>query len=201
MKFIPCLVAALLVIPAFGSTTYTMTFTGGFYLSPEGPLHPFAPESGSFTYDATSGFSSFNIQYDHEKFDLTGSANAPTVCDSSGLNCLPGNPADAFTSLAENATWLSYESFSGTNIITNFIVSPYEDSTVGVISASGPGFPGFSPGQADLVRSGSFTMSTGTGPVPGVPEPGTVQMLSLAGLGLLSLSLARLRKGSKSKES
>ena len=199
MKFAHCFLAALIVLPAVASpTTYNLTFTGGFYLSPEGPVHPFAPQSGSFTYDPNSGFSGFTIQYDHENFDLTASANAPTVCDSSGLNCSPGNPSDAFTSLTENATWLSYESFSGTNIVTNFVLSPYEDSTIGTMSATAPGFPGFSPGQADLVRSGSFTMANGTGPGTATPEPGSARMLSIfGGVGLVFIVWARRRSRSK----
>ena len=54
-------------------TTYNITFTGG---SPN-------PTMGSFTYDSTNPqFSNYTVIWDGITFDLTSSANSPTIIGS-----------------------------------------------------------------------------------------------------------------------
>lgn len=184
---------AVFALPTLAfSSTYDMTFTGGVYLNLEGNVLPLAPQSGSFNYDPQSGFSNFVIQYQGESFDLTASANAPTLCNPSGQNCSSGNAASTFTLLTEQPSWYSFETYSGGAVVT-------ELSLANSISATAPVFPGFIIG--DSPRSGVFTLSGTTASDPGtptpdpgiptptpdpvVPEPGVSRLLALAVLSLL----------------
>ncbi len=168
---------ALLAGPAVAAPSYyTMAFTGGIPTNSNGGLIPLAPESGSFTYDSTAGFSSFVIQYLGETFDMTSAVNAA------------GTPTSTLNLLTENATWTSAEVTLNNVVVSNIQLS-------NKITGYAALFPGFSLG--DLARSGAYTLSSSVTPPPPppppptVPEPAAGSLVLVAGLGLLGLRWMR----------
>jgi hypothetical protein len=181
------LVSLLLFVSACAfaaPVTYTMAFTGGLYHA-NGQFEPFAPEAGSFTYDPGSGFSNFNVLYDGDIFDLTASANAPTVCISFS-NCSTGDPATGFNLLTTYNNWIADENFLGPNVLTILTLSPFGGDA---ISATGPVFPGFQSCCAPP-RTGTFTITA-------TPEPSTLKTFSTTALVLFSFAELRLRKAKR----
>jgi len=75
-------------------TTYDISFS---------PLFGLNPTSGSFTYDAKSGFSNFTVLWNGLKFDLTESANHPTI-SSSGCKSEMSNAAYSFALMSQSLT-------------------------------------------------------------------------------------------------
>jgi hypothetical protein len=167
-------------LPAFATpVTYSMSFTGGLYIGNQ--FEAFAPESGSFTYSATAGFSNFTVDYDGDVFDLTASANAPTVCVNFS-NCSIGDPATGFNLLMTHSTWIADEDFLGPTVLTVLTLSPFGGDA---ISASGPVFPGFES-CCGPVRSGSFTIAA-------VPEPSTLKTFSFAAASVFFYSFGMIK--------
>jgi hypothetical protein len=172
-SFLPFAVAAF-ALPALGNpVTYTMTFTGGPFLN--GVQHNLAPSSGSFTYDPTTGFSNFLVDYNGDVFNFTAAANSPTIC-SIPSSCSLGTAAEELQVLLNHDTWLDLEN-----------QPPYGASGIGVSTLDlDPGFANVSAHAA-----GFFSFGVGSPPAVGsytialVPEPGTLGMLLATTLSLL----------------
>jgi hypothetical protein len=180
-----CLLLSLAAcaIPATAApVTYDMTFTGGFFNDALNQEVPFAPSSGSFTYDSTGGFSNFIVLYDGAEFNFTAQANAPNIC-LGGSPCFAGTAADAFNLLTQDKTWESFETPLGPN--TNTFLS-LVDSSANTFYQTVPVFEGFQQ-CCGSPREGTYTIAA-------VPEPTTLPMLSVAALGLVGFVGFRLRK-------
>src|SRR5215469_1023406 len=76
-------------------TTYDIEFMTSFGT---------APSSGSFTYDPSTGFSAFIVQWDGVTFDLTSAANAPLQFGTTGCDGEGSTPQYGFIIMAEIAT-------------------------------------------------------------------------------------------------
>jgi hypothetical protein len=177
--------AAACAIPDFAAPiSYTMTFTGGLYSN--SVFHPLAPTSGSFTYDSSSGFSNFIVDYDGDVFNLTASANAPSVCATLG-NCVTGTPAEEFQMLMTDDQWSAFEPPADGGTKTNFLIG----NDLGGISADAAVFPGFGIGSPP--RTGTFSLTL----TSSVPEPATLKLLWAAALGFLGVAYLRSRKRAK----
>ena len=75
--------------------TYSIEFTTSFGT---------APSSGSFTYDPSTGFSAFIVQWDGVTFDLTSAANAPLQFGSTGCDSEGSTPQYGFIIMSQIAT-------------------------------------------------------------------------------------------------
>jgi hypothetical protein len=154
----PLVFLGTLAIPAVATpVTYDITFTGGYYHDPNGPFVNFAPDPATFTYDPSSGFSNFVVDFGPDTFNLTPSANT-------------GNYAANFLALIDGDVWNSYETPPGYNYYT-YLSLPgglYDQEAV---------FPGFQY-CCGPPFSGNYVITT-------APEPGTRQTFCLAVFCLL----------------
>jgi hypothetical protein len=172
------------VIPVLAiPVNYTMTFTGGPFEN--GVQINFAPASGSFSYDTTTGFSNFLVNFGSDTFDFTAAANAPTIC-STVSSCSPGTAVEEFQELTTHGNWTDHENSSftfGVSGINSLVLGDFH----GPISAQAAGFSNFTGTSPPAV--GAFTISA-------VPEPGTLEMFFVAALFLFQRTRAkRARRG------
>jgi hypothetical protein len=179
------------VLPVAGDpVTYTMTFTGGPFLN--GVQENFAPESGSFNFDTTSGFSGFLVYYDGDIFDFTAAANNPTLCTSaSPSSCSPATPAQELQQLMAHSMWMDTENSNPPGFNLDGVSTLSLGNFLGEISAQAPGFPFFVSTAPPAV--GTFTITA-------APEPGSFAMLSATTLAFLFLRAFRLPKTAKRSE-
>jgi hypothetical protein len=180
-----CLAASVATIVA-APVTYDMTFTGGFFSDSLNREVPFAPSSGSFTYDPASGFSNFIVMYDGATFNFTAQANAPEICIA-GSPCYSGTPADAFASLTTDSTWDSFETPIGYNTST-FLALAYSSGET--FYQTVPVFEGFQE-CCGSPRMGTFAVAAA---VP-TPEP-LLSPILVACLPVFAGLVARGRRGS-----
>jgi hypothetical protein len=166
MKFGLLLLAACALTADAAPVTYEMTFTG----------IPGAPQSGTFTYDAGSGFSEFFVQWNELTFDLTASANAPMNCNNSV--CVPSTAAMEFETLTTTDNWTGLWrepifTFPGVAILT---IGPSQggDEISAQVSIPGPEDPG-----------GGISAYAGNYDLTAAPEPATLSLLGLCGVGLI----------------
>lgn len=76
--------------------TYNIEFTTSFGTG---------PSSGSFTYDPSTGFSDFIVQWDGVTFNLTSAANAPLLgTRSTGCDHRGSTPQYGFIIMSQSAT-------------------------------------------------------------------------------------------------
>ena len=168
---VTCLVFALSFaapnVHADTVTNYTINFTGG------SPL----PTSGSFTYDSTvPAFSNFIVVWDGLTFNLTSSANNPTVVPPLP-GCIPAGtgPAESFALLSgcASGTWAAPPGLGtfaiGIPPIGSCCPSPPQFS---IFSSVGPSF-------SNDFGSGSYSIAA-----VATPEPSSLALM-LSGVGLV----------------
>jgi hypothetical protein len=165
-------------------TTYTINFTGAN-----------APTAGSFTFDAdTQIFSSFSVIWDAHTYDLTSSANAPTI-NGGGPPCIAGQTGGAATYTLISGScgpplplqfigWSAVDLPSGGDSFS-FAFDFQHFPAIGISVDGTVTFPA-DAGEPLLGASGGWTIAP-------VPEPSA---LSLLLMGLVSLAfMARKRTG------
>lgn len=186
----------VLLIAALGSpvakattTTYDITFTlsaGGVNAT-----------AGSFTYnDSTNKFSAFNVVWDGITFDLTSSANAPslngTPCVTSTGGVLTGGAA-SFALLNHLCTFgapdLTTDWFGKITSTTEFGLTTFDATNVNSITIYHS--QGVAGGTA--AGGGDWTLSTGTPPTP-TPEPSAGLMMGTALMAMAALGMMRRRE-------
>jgi hypothetical protein len=174
MGVIPFLLA-LGAVPAVASSVY---FTIDFTLTSGSPL----PASGSFFYDASTGtFTSFDVVWDGDVFDLTSAANAAPYlpgyieqpCILSGSTTGPQEVFNLLTNCPA-AYWVANDSSVSPTAPSFLIdVGAYNSTASYGVDVISPGLPTAPPTTA----TGGFA-STPT------PEPGSC-ILTLIGLSLV----------------
>jgi hypothetical protein len=155
--------------------SYDITFTGG---TGHGP---FMPESGSFSYDPSNGFSNFLVLWDGAIFDLTSSANAPSCQPEPSCS----TPAASFAALMNpSAIWTEATVYAGGPFSTTLSFEEFSDpQNFAAFGATVvPSLPEAVPYTPAV---GTFTVTLAT-----APEPATVGLL---GLGLLGAVAFRRR--------
>jgi hypothetical protein len=159
---------ALAAFPAMGATHYAVLFqtTSG---SP-------APVSGDFYWDGTS-FSNFLVTWNGVTFDLTSSANAPTINVGSGCAGAASTPAYGFLMMSENCPGASYGWTAQSLPFVSFFSFGENGNMI------------FGPGAISATASAS-----GTWNIAQMPEPGTLGMLGLGGVLLGGIGLMRRRQ-------
>ncbi len=179
MTLIPLLLA-LATLPAAASSSY---YTIAFSLTSSAPL----PTSGGFFYDAsTSTFSSFDVSWDGDSFDLTAGANAAPFytttdpCYSGAAN----GPQDIFLLLTA--------CYSDANP-TYYAGAPqwYGDNNLNPLAI---GYTAFGFETTPVLNQVTYAYDFGSGPAvqalggfqASTPDPGTYG-LTLIGLGLLMI--------------
>jgi hypothetical protein len=146
--------------------TYNIGFTTSFGT---------APSSGSFTYDPSTGFSAFIVQWDGVTFNLTSAANAPLQFGSTGCDSEGSTPQYGFIIMAQIAT--------GCNV-------SYAWGAQSTPPSASFGFSLFDPTTAedtiflDTNNGAILAFGGGTWRLTAVPEPTT---LGSALFGVLSI--------------
>ncbi|MFN7937363.1 MAG: PEP-CTERM sorting domain-containing protein [Bryobacteraceae bacterium] len=160
--------------------THLIQFTGG-------PTAPF----GMFSYDPSSSvFSKFVVFWSGSLFDLTSSANAPSV----GGACpgLDSSPATGFALMEKSLcdgldyNWLG---FPGNPSLFFFSASTPSQNAAG-ISGAGPA----TNNPLALSSGGEWTITSLSASISDVPEPSTLILFSTAGVMYI---LNRWRRASR----
>jgi hypothetical protein len=137
----------------------------------------FAPLTGSFTYDSslTKSFSFFTVDWDGFNFDLTDSANNPTLGAAS--TCIGGSTGAAatfaFLNCGYEGAWFAAED---TTTSLPFVALIGRDTSGGANTATIQA--GTAPGPSNIADSGDLTI------VQAAPEPSTTAFM-LIGLCLV----------------
>jgi hypothetical protein len=164
-----------------GPVNYTINF-----VTISGP-----PPTGSFTYDAASGFSNFQVAWHLSTLDFTSSANAPSIgylslptgCDSCGPNAAYG-----FILISESATGCSasyqWEADFAGHFGLHFVELRFE-----LVVASVPGTDAL-VGSTFGLPVGTDDHAEGTWSITqaDAPEPGTLGTMLLASAALLAIA-------------
>jgi hypothetical protein len=171
-------------VHADDDTDYIINFT----LSPPGTL----PTAGSFVYDNTTNtFLSFTVDWDGLVFDLTSSANNPSI-EGVGPPCISGATGPqatlALMTVCNSATPAAYwdgvnptPEQSSSNADFTFIATGSTPTTEEIEISPPGGIPGTETGDSGL---GSFDAIA-------TPEPGTFGLMML-GIGFVLVIRKRL---------
>jgi hypothetical protein len=175
-------IIALVLVAAIGApnahadsfTNYTINFT----LSSGSPL----PTTGSIVYDTTTNqFTSFNVVWDTITFNLTSSANSPTLSNIfvPPTACLGTTSAQNFLLLLSGCgtqfanTWQASVLSEGTTFVDRFTIQSLD------ANRNGLGAQGFMAPVGGESGTGTLTITQQS---EVVPEPGA-GILTLIGIG------------------
>ncbi len=179
--------AALILVAPLTAFAAPQTYVIDFVVT-QGSI---APTAGSFTYDATIGFSNFTVTWNGVTVDLSTAANAPTLFTTAGGYAI-GTAADAFSlmtnSLPQPRSYTNWAAFNNGGLGTYFGFKSGAGQPGGnesLVAVNG-GSAAFGTDPTNLVQAGSFSIAA-------VPEPATAAM-ALAGLVIL-LGASRRRGG------
>jgi hypothetical protein len=190
------LLAAAVAAPAFaGPITYTITFT---YTSVFPTTADLSAPSGSFIYDPDdpgAGISDFIVDWGNASFELTSSANNPSLASSPPTGCSSAVPGQSygFSILTQAVTGCGPGEvgfiwdgtyYGDTGFATFFLVLEVGTANDEIDADSFFSFD----------SSTSFEEANGTWATSGVPEPGTllpVLLFALAAAGMKTARAAR----------
>jgi hypothetical protein len=164
--FMLLLPTAVAFVPALKADVFDLqSYTINFNLNNG---HAPAPTAGSFTYDPDNHtFSNFLVTWDGIQFDLTNSANNPTVVGSA-LNCITGTGgAASFAFMTGSCASNQFISWDG--VSNQFSFGDVEGAAGFVIVGTS------SSSSSDLGNGGWTVTQQTTSPVP---EPSSLILLA-----------------------
>jgi hypothetical protein len=178
------LVAAGVSLPVHADiiTSYTINFT----IASGSP----APISGSFNYDSTTpGFTDFLVNWDGFVYDLTASANSPSIA---GTGCAgeASTPAYAFAIMSQSLTSCTYASIDSYFWQGN-VYAPATPPDSFVFNYEGAG-------NSDAIyalgtRRVSGPLAYGAWTITPTPEPSGIYILGTGLLAVAGMSWRRKR--------
>lgn len=184
MKNATCMITLLLTLGAIPALAAPLYYTINSTILSTHDIY--TPMTGSFDYDPTltDSFTNFTVGWDGITFDLTSSANNPTL--GSASTCIGGSTGAAatfaFLNCGNGAAWYAAED---TTTDLGFVALIGRDTPGGANTAiiqAGP-----SPSGSNIADSGIFTIAQV------VPEPRSYALM-LIGLCLVMRSGLRVFK-------
>jgi hypothetical protein len=151
-------------------TSYKIQFTTTFGT---------APSSGSFTYDPSTGFSAFLVQWDGVTFDLTSAANAPVQFGSTGCNSEGSTPQYGFIIMAQLATGCNVSYSWGAQSTPPPPNASFSFQLFNNTAAADEIFLATNSGRNAAFGGGTWRLSA-------VPEPSTLGYVLFGGLSILA---------------
>jgi hypothetical protein len=174
-RFAIALLAAVVFLPPLSAAPvlYSLGFTG-----PD-PL----PTAGAFLYDPATGFSNFTVGWAGVTFDLTASANAPSVMTPGLCPASASDHAYGFLIMTQGVTGCDaqygWAAFSVGGALFSFLVAnTYGQEFIGAMSA-------------DLANG--IYMVQGSWTATAVPEPATWAAVLLGAAALAVRAFRRAR--------
>jgi hypothetical protein len=168
----------------FAAATYTGDLTSSVYNND--PSNPFGPNGLTFTYLLHNNASSA-----HELHRFTVSSFATFGTDVSySLGSLGVPPTYIDRGLPGDVVGFNYPTPVPVFLPSNGSIGPGQTSTLMVIQTNAVNFSG----TLASVIDGSVTMVASLAPAPIIPEPGSIVLAALSGLGLAAVWWRKRRR-------